>query len=305
MKRFLCLALCALLLAGCGSAGVQTAEENVYRLYFAVDDLTAAQGGDAIGAETIPVTGIDPLPAREMAQALMEKLLRGPTDVTLRSPFPAGTALRDVELRGQHATVDLSAAYGSLSGVRLSIADYCIALTLTQLPEITVVSVTVDGQSLAYRTSQNFTARDVLLSSGGDVVSTVEVTLYFPGSDGKLWGEMRTLELYEGDTQARAVIAGLMSGPESKELSPALPEDFTFLSVWTEEGVCYLNLPSSLLQGGLSSPETQWMAVQALVNSLCTVDTVDSVQLMVDGAVWSYFGAVPANSLLYPGPPQS
>lgn len=307
MKRFLCLFLCVLALAGCGLTGGQTApqEENVYRLYFAVNDLSDAQGGDAIAAETIPLTDIDPLPAREMAQALMEKLLRGPTDAALRSPIPSGTVLRGVELQGQHATVDLSAPYGALSGVRLSIADYCIALTLTQLPEITVVSVTVEGQSLAYRTSQNFTARDVLLSSGGDVVGTVAVTLYFPGNDGKLRGEERTLELYEGDIQARLVIAGLMRGPESKELSPALPEDFTFLSVWTEEGVCYLSLPSSLLQGGLADPEEQWRAVQALVNSLCSLDSVDSVQLLVDGTVWSYFGAVPVGGLLYPDLPQS
>ena len=96
-----------------------------------------------------------------------------------------------------------------------------------------------------------------------------------------------------------------MRGPESKELSPALPEDFTFLSVWTEEGVCYLSLPSSLLQGGLADPEEQWRAVQALVNSLCSLDSVDSVQLLVDGTVWSYFGAVPVGGLLYPDLPQS
>ena len=66
---------------------------------------------------------------------------------------------------------------------------------------IAVVGITVRGQELAYRDTQTFTARDVLLSSNEDVIGTVPVTLYFLNEAGKLAPEERTLDLYEGDTQ--------------------------------------------------------------------------------------------------------
>ena len=80
---------------------------------------------------------------------------------------------------GAYAKVDLSSNYRSLSGVALTLADYAITLTLTQLPQIAIVSITVRGQDLAYRDTQTFTARDVLLSSNEDVIGTVPATLYF------------------------------------------------------------------------------------------------------------------------------
>ena len=48
-----------------------------------------------------------------------------------------------VEIRGSHAKVDLSAAYRSLSGIDLTLADYCVTLTLTQISAIRSVSIPV------------------------------------------------------------------------------------------------------------------------------------------------------------------
>lgn len=59
---------------------------------------------------------------------------------------PAGTTLLSLELDGSLARVDLSAAYRSLSGISLALADYSIAMTLTQLREIAAVTITVRGQ---------------------------------------------------------------------------------------------------------------------------------------------------------------
>ena len=79
--------------------------------------------------------------------ALMDRLLAGPgEDNGARSPFPPGTALRGWSVRDGLATVDLSEAYGSLSGVQLSLADSCIVLTLCQLPGVERVYLTVDGR---------------------------------------------------------------------------------------------------------------------------------------------------------------
>lgn len=293
MKRSLVFLLCCLLLAsGCAFREAADQEDGTaYVLYFMKADLKAAPGGGALGTETVYLRDLEDAEPRRQAEALLTELLEGPLDEGLKSPIPAGTTLLSLEVEGSRALVDLSAAYGTLSGVALTLADYAVTLTLTQLPEISLVKITVRGQELAYRDKQTFTARDVLLAPEGDVVSTVPVTLYFLNADGVLTGEERTLALYEGDTQVSAVARAMENGPESKDLSAALPEGFRVKSVWLEENVCYVNLSSGLLEE--LPPETPLsVAIQALGRSLCSLETVDETRFLVDGEFAELYGSV-------------
>ena len=62
-----------------------------------------------------------------------------------QSPIPAGTTLRSAEVKGSTAWVDFAGSYGQLSGMDLTIADYCVALSLTQLDGVYAVRITVNG----------------------------------------------------------------------------------------------------------------------------------------------------------------
>lgn len=298
MKRLpVLLVACAVLTAssGCAYAAGQAAQqESCYHLYYTQQNLESAGGGDAVAAEPSTLRRDDSRSTAEQALTLVSQLLDGPAQEGLSSPFPAGTELLSVSLTGTHARTDFSAAYGTLSGVALTLADYCVALTLTQLPEISTVSVTVLGQELAYRDTQSFAASDVLFSSTEDVVSTVRVTLYFLNDGGSLTGEERTLELYEGDTQARALVEALEAGPEDRDLVSALPEGFTVQSVWMEDDTCYVSLSSSALQEIPKDADLS-AAIGALARSLCSLNTVSEVQMMVDGEFASRYGGVEIN----------
>lgn len=291
-KRLALLLCCALLVSGCAYYGeAKEEEETAYQLYFMAKELEEDPGGGALQGETVYLQDMEDAEPREVAEALMEELLKGPLDERLKSPIPAGTSLLSLEVTGSRALVDLSAAYGTLSGVMLTLADYAVTLTLTQLPDISLVKITVRGQELAYRDRQIFAARDVLLAPEGDVVSTVPATLYFLNAGGELVGEERTLSLYEGDTQVSAVARALEHGPESKELTSALPEGFRVKSVWLEEDVCYVNLSSALLEDPL--PEEQLTAaLRTLERSLCSLETVSETQFLVDGEFANYYGPV-------------
>ena len=148
------------------------------------------------------------------------------------------------------------------------------------------------GKELAYRTTQRFSPRDVLLSSTEDVVGTVEAQLYFRDSRGNLTAEERTLELYEGDTQVAAVLQGLEEGPQDRSLLPVIPEGFRAKSVWLEEHVCYVNLSSALLA---ELPEETEMepVLRAMAASLKSLDTVGEVRFLVDGEYAGYYGDAP------------
>ena len=290
MRKLFPLLLCAAVLAGaCGCArdAGDSGEGAPYDLYFLEADLSAVPGGDALRAETVYLE--EGLEARELAETLVQELLAGPADPTLENPIPAGTSLLSLELKGAQAVVDLSASYRSLSGVALTLADYAITLTLTQLPEISAVSVTVRGQPLAYRDRQIFTARDVLFSSNEDVIDPLNATLYFLDETGGLTPVEMTLDLYEGDTQAGAVVKALLEGTEEKDWLSAIPEGFQVTSVRLEESTCYVDLPTAALPG-LPEEADLSLALRALADSLLSLRAVEEVRYLVDGEFASAYG---------------
>ena len=131
----------------------------------------------------------------------------------------------------------------------------------------------------------------MLLAPEGDVVSTVDVTLYFLDAKGYLQPEQRTLDLYEGDTQVSAVARAMENGPLDKQLSPVLPEGFRVKSVWLEEAVCYASLSAGMREtisgdGGLAT------ALRALAKALCSLESVGEVRYLVDGEFADSYGSV-------------
>ena len=293
MKKLILLLFCGLLLTGCSAYGTSKSgtEQEGYLLYFQERELQEAAGGGALRAEEIQLPAEEYSDAREVARALIYALLDGPQDESLKSTIPAGVSLMSLELDGTRAMVDLSAAYGTLSGVALTLADQAVALTLTQLPEILTVKITVHSRELGYRDKQLFSGRDVLLAPEGDVVSTVDALLYFLSEEGELTPEERTLELYEGDTQVGAVVRAVEHGPAERGFTAVLPEGFRVKSVWLEEKVCYVNLSSGHLEtviGDYALP----MAIESIAKSLCSLESVHEVRFLVDGDFAQWYGAV-------------
>ena len=92
-------------------------------------------------------------------------LLEDSADGSLESPIPASTRLLAWQVSAGAAGVDVSSAYGQLSGMELTIADYGVTLSLSQIVGIYSVRITVNGTELIYRDSNIFLAGDVLMTS--------------------------------------------------------------------------------------------------------------------------------------------
>ena len=289
------LVLLLSLLCACAAQHAQEMDENGYELYF-LSDPNSAGGGDAIRTQEKRLTLDGAMETEDCVRALMEALLAGPDEPSLSSPIPEGTALKSLKVSGRRAQIDLSAQYARLTGIDLSLADYCITLTLTQLPNVNAVSITADGRELPYRETQTLTAADPLLSMREDALRPITVSLYFlDPTSGALRAEKRALALYEGQTRVNALLEALAQGPESDALAALLPEEFTVLSARVEEGTCYLNLPSDA-DLGISPRQT----VESLVLSLCSLDTVERVQIVVDGEIAAQLNGVNVGEPLTP-----
>lgn len=283
MKRWIVIVLCVVISVALGYTMFGTekeAEQTGYKVFFREKNLSETHSGDALRPELVDLPETDS--AEERIEQLMAHLLGGPKDETLQAVVPAGTTLLSARLQGVLATVDLSGQYGALSGVALTLADYAITQTLTQLPQVMLVQVTVRGRELPYRNGRTLSQRDILFSPKEDIVSNITVKLYFPDAEGELHPEDRILSLYEGETQVGAVVRAVEKGPENKELLSVVPENFRVRSVWQVDNDCYVNFSSAQLESFDNPATLDWIKL-VLERSLHSLGTVEKVFFLVDG----------------------
>ena len=297
MKKRIAAALALMLaLTACGISQAPQEEETGYLLYYLAEN-EDARGGDLIRGsyEDLPVAEDASVEAK--AKAVVRQLIAGSSDGSLRSPFPEDVRLLSLSIQDRRATVDLSSGFSQLSGVELAMADYCLTLSLTGLEGISAVAVTSQGRAVGQQPKQLFYERDVLLSNMGDVLQTVEVTLYFLNSEGALEGEQRTLEIYEGQTLAENLVSALLAGPENRELTAVIPEDFMINSIRVDEGVCYVNISQESLASLPQEEASQKLILWSLADSLYSVETINELRLVSDGEELTHFGLVPVDTV--------
>lgn len=158
MNRRLTALGCALALSltGCALAAVRESPptEEEYRVYYsAMGDQRAGAAVDCVSCAV----------GEPLVPGLMSALISDPGEEGLASSFPTGVRLLSWSLEEGQLHLDLSEQYGGLTGVELTLADSCIALTFCGLEGVESVYITVEGREIPYRRTQVFTAREVLL----------------------------------------------------------------------------------------------------------------------------------------------
>ena len=293
MKRTALLPLALLLLSCCACTGVSHEKDPgiTLPLYF-LARAESAHGGDVLRRSDEHFDLPESAPPLEKAQAVVERLLSGSQDDSLLTPFPSDAELISISIRNARAYVDLS-GISRLKGIELTLADYCLTLSLTAIDGIESISVTGNGHALVQQPRRIFYPHDVLLSTGDSVLQRIEVTLHFMDSNGVLTPETRTLDVYEGETQSAVLIAALLAGPENSELTSPIPEDFSIGSIKVENGVCSINLPAASLSMLPDDELSQQRILWSLAESLYSLAYIEELRLVADGVELEYFGCVP------------
>ena len=288
MRKWMMALFCALLcLPGCAViVGNDNGEE--YEIY-CLADLAYHEGADA-------VQGIGANAHGENTERLASALLRKMSSVNAegcRSALPKGTEVLDVSIENGVAFVNLSEEYGRLSGIDLTLSDYCITLTLSQIPSVDRVSILVDGEILPYREKQIFSKDDVLLSYMDEEIRTLWVRLYYPKvENGELASESRNLQLSEGQTKVAVVMEALLQGPQNETMYAVIPDNVQLLSARLDGGICYVTLSKEFLENKPGSLRAQENVVYSIVKTLCSLSDVQAVQLAVDGETVHYYGGL-------------
>ena len=300
MKRIVTLFFALVLLLCATACGSDNWDDSTYlRLYYPAD-LQQSRGSDAITHVNIDWDDMAQRDVQEQADRVMALLMGECHAEGFTVPVPNGARLQQCEIRNGIAYVDFSESYGMISGMDLTISDYCVALSLTQIRGVDLVSITVDGRELAYRDSSRFAAKDVLFTDTDDPVRTLNAWLYFPDAQGQLTSQRRELTLHEGQVRCGVVMDALIAGPDDETLLPLLPDGFAVLTVRLEDGICYLNLPSSDIPLLPQEAASQELMMQGIVRSLCAISGVHQVQILQDGMLLPRFGKLDVSQPLMP-----
>ncbi len=301
-KRILSL-LCALLLllTGCVRGGEE--ESGAYEVYFAAPLPDSGTDSPVQGPAVQWETRRLPQDA-DVLSALVECLLSGPVSDGLRSPFPDGVyQVSAPTLTDGVCEVDLSERYGGLSGVDLTIADYCIALTLCQVKGVEAVSILVEGEPISYRDHQFLRESDAVLSSAEDEPVYLSADLCFLREEGGLAVEHRELLVPSGSSPESVLLQALLAGPETESLSAPLSGEARVIDLWVNDsGICYLNFDAAFLSDQPASASQARLTLYAIVNTLCQLPNVDAVAFLVEGESIPDYGGVAADVPLEPNP---
>ena len=157
MKKYTALILLLLWCAGLCACAVSSGSEPV-EFHYPWANLESAMEQDpdctAIGSEEREISG-----NRENLRYLLTIYFRGPLDASLRSPFPAGTAVEEIQTEETTLTLTLTPAFAQLKEMDLTIACTSLARTCFGLTEVQSIVVqtpeTEDGSQVSVSISRD------------------------------------------------------------------------------------------------------------------------------------------------------
>lgn len=286
MKRLISV-ITAILLCFTLSACLGNKETKSINVYF-----KDAQSGE-LTIEQIKYNGSQN--TVDMANFALKHLFEGPSNNKLMKTLPEETSLLSLSVKDGVATVDFSREFSSYSGIDDLLARFSVVSTLCDIPGITEVSITIEGNPLVSKTTGNeigrLSKKDVVLDI--DVVdspsATTTITMYFATSDAMgLKAETRNVKTQNTISIEKTIMNELLKGPSSHELTSVMPTGTKVLNVETKDSVCYVNLSVDFVSkfpGGSGI-----LTVYSVVNSLCSLESVQSVQILIEGEKGAEFG---------------
>lgn len=291
VRKWISLVLALLCLTGCAPLEQKNEQPaGEYGLWYAVE--TGKESVDYNAVVEFEPRSWEKLPS---AEQLMNSLLAAPKSSGLLSPFPAGVTVLDLYTDTASGTVfvNLSEQYGSLSGFDLTIADYCIVMTLCQIPWVSSVRVLVEGEPIPYRNRQNMKDTDLLLSGVDERSENILTVLYFPDRDNLgLSVEYRQVKP-DGDSAVGTVMTELLHGPVGINAAPALPSGTQVLGLSVSGTVCLVDLSGEFVENAPQNGLGPNTTLYALVNTLCALGGISQVRILVEGTpLQNYYGTV-------------
>ena len=232
---------------------------------------------------------VDPAAQESVPFQLLELLL-SPTDSDdLRSALPAGTRILSVTVEDGLCTVELNPAFEnrrfySQTGQQLSLM--CMVNTLTALPQIDRVEFMVSGNLLirygALSIPEPLVRDERCIGPVRTGLGEQDATVYLAnGSEGQLLTVAARLPQAGTMSSAERILRYLLTDPGSNGISSCISPGTTLNSVTVTDSVCTVDLSPEYL----NDPEKLAVSGRVIAASLCALDGIKEVTILVDGIV--------------------
>ena len=272
----LCILMCMLGMSACGNE--QTDKANVYSVYYLSNSETKVETHEyELQSET----------SAEQVNEMLLVLQTNPSRLQYKAPLAMGFQLIDYKLEAGKVTLNVNEEYKKLTPTQEVLVRASLVKTLTQLPGINFVSITVNGKLLtdAEGKSIGWMNRDQFLENEGSAFNTFETVtlkLYFADENGTgLMETARTKEYSSNVSMEKLIVEELIKGPNGEGIYPTINGQTKVASVTVQDGTCYVNLDETFLT---QVPNvTAEVTIYSIVNSLVELKNVNKVQISING----------------------
>lgn len=228
----------------------------------------------------------------------LKELQKAPQDSKKKAVIPQEALVLSVKERKRDIEVDFSKEYLCEEASRTFLSTYAIVKSLCQISGVDRVLVTVEGEEIV---ASDGTVIGYLGDDDIDLVSDATtqdskiLELYFADDD-KLVKEKRKIKITDTMPVEQYVVNELIKGTDDEALKDVLSSDTELISAQTTDGTCFVNFKSGFIEKNAGKNEK--LVLYCIVNSLCEIEGVNSVQFLVDGKKVDKFGKCDISNVL-------
>lgn len=270
--------LCLLLCTACGSEQ-EVESGKAYDIYYVNNEETNTLTRQYTSETTEP---------EKLLQELLGQLGTLPSKLEYKAPLADGFKLLGYTLENGQLTMNFDEQYKGMDITKEVLTRAAIVRTVTQIPEVSYVSFTVQGEMLTDSSGMAIgtMAADTFIENAGDEINAYEkvnLKLYYANEDGTgLVEENRRNVVYNSNISIeKLVVEQLVKGPLMEGAYPTINPSTKIISVSVKDGICYVNFGEDFLnQTNSVSAE---VTIYSITNSLVELSNINKVQISISG----------------------
>lgn len=231
-------------------------------------------------------------PQSDSGEALLYELLESMSSQKKSDKYvvikPNDVEITGVRIEGDKAVISYNDSYLSMDQITEIFYRTAVIKTITQMKEIEKVDFEIDGNiiELASGIKLNDMENSQYIDDNDSAIAGTDwtlLTLYFTNESGDRLISTQTNVAYNSDVSLESIVVNkLIAGPVETGLYPVIPENTEVLGVTVTNRTCYVNFNDAFVTGLVNAGGD--IPIHAIVNSLCELDEIESVRIMVNGS---------------------
>jgi germination protein M len=227
---------------------------------------------------------------KDMIVEVLKLLCAVPDNKELKATLTSGINIITYSYDGEQVIVSLGEKYKELSRTTEVLTRAALVRSLTNIPGINYVMLTVNGEALTDLSGNaiGIMTADMFVDNAGTQVETVEskvnLRLYFANETGDGLIAVNRELTHNADVSnvpmEKLVVEQLISGPANNETFPTISSDTKLVNITVKDGVCYLTFNSAILT--TVNNVTTDVTIYSIVNSLVELSNINKVQISIE-----------------------